>query len=208
MENEEVKLYRKRSDGVVAMQSVIRGAYTGQDQFQEALDYYYEEGYYDTYKEAQEAPDISPVEPIKSIIPNIKKEIIFDSPKNYQLIHVVQDEYKILFESPNEKEMAAFIFYCGHYSQTIVEDAKIILKSPDEKTNEGLMIDAWVDQLMPKETNRLKHKFKEDKNLIMRPLISFGVVKSNKTRYLEHARKCRATYSVLESNNIKNTFKI
>jgi hypothetical protein len=113
-----------------------------------------------------------------------------------------------LFESPNEKEMAAFIFYCGHYSQTIVEDAKIILKSPDEKTNEGLMIDAWVDQLMPKETNRLKHKFKEDKNLIMRPLISFGVVKSNKTRYLEHARKCRATYSVLESNNIKNTFKI
>lgn len=51
----QVDLYRKRSDGTVAIQSVNSGGFSSQDDFQQALDFYYAEGYYDSYQEAKES---------------------------------------------------------------------------------------------------------------------------------------------------------
>lgn len=65
MENKEIKLYRKREDGVIASQSVNRGNFRGEDEYQDALDQYYGEGYCDTYSEAKESEYKKPQAKIK-----------------------------------------------------------------------------------------------------------------------------------------------
>lgn len=54
--NKPVKLYRKNEKDEVNLKEISRGMYSDNDSFEQALDFWYGEGYYDTYKEAQEGP--------------------------------------------------------------------------------------------------------------------------------------------------------
>lgn len=50
-----LKLYKCREDGSVGLQEVARGNFSDADSYQQALDFYYEQGYCDTREEAQDA---------------------------------------------------------------------------------------------------------------------------------------------------------
>ena len=47
-----IKLYRKRSDGSISLLELNPDSYSDRDSFNEAVDFYYAEGYYQTYTEA------------------------------------------------------------------------------------------------------------------------------------------------------------
>ena len=47
-----VILYKKGSDGIVRTLEVNADSYPDRDSFNEALDFYYDSGYHDTYSEA------------------------------------------------------------------------------------------------------------------------------------------------------------
>ena len=54
------KLYRKRDDGSVGFAEISSYSYPDADSFNEAVDFLYEKGYFDTYSEAKEADYIPP----------------------------------------------------------------------------------------------------------------------------------------------------
>lgn len=56
--NKTIKLYRKNEKGEVNLKEISRGMYSDSDSFQEALDHWFGEGYYDSYQEAKEGPDL------------------------------------------------------------------------------------------------------------------------------------------------------
>lgn len=50
-----IKLYKKRSDGTIGLKELSQTMFSSEDSFQEALDFYYGEGYCDSYSEAKES---------------------------------------------------------------------------------------------------------------------------------------------------------
>lgn len=52
--NKEINLYRKNQKGDIVLKTVSRGMYKDSDSFQEALDHFSAEGFYDNYEDAKE----------------------------------------------------------------------------------------------------------------------------------------------------------
>lgn len=62
MENKNIKLYKLRDDGSIGLKEVNRGMFKDSDSFSQALDFYYENGYFDSREEAKNShlPNNSP----------------------------------------------------------------------------------------------------------------------------------------------------
>ena len=56
MENKNIKLYKLRDDGSIGLKEVNRGMFKDSDSFSQALDFYYENGYFDSREEAKISP--------------------------------------------------------------------------------------------------------------------------------------------------------
>lgn len=50
----QFNLYRQNEKGEIVVKTVSRGMYADKDSYQEALDHFSAEGFYDTYEEAKE----------------------------------------------------------------------------------------------------------------------------------------------------------
>lgn len=53
--NSSVKFYRKRDDGAVEIVELSRGMFSDQDAYMAAIDFKYEDGFYDSYTDAVES---------------------------------------------------------------------------------------------------------------------------------------------------------
>lgn len=125
----------------------------------------------------------------------------------YKLTHSGHRGTWILFETPNQKEMAAYIFYCGYYKQPVEMDSYIDLYLPDGKSIATQKMDKWVEEVMPKETDEHQKKLQKDTGLIRNKLIQKGIIKSYYVNYLEKSGHNRQFFSKKMENRqiVKST---
>lgn len=101
---------------------------------------------------------------------------------------------RVLFETPNEKEMASYIFFCGHYDQGVALDAYIDLHLPDNRKLTHKTMDKWVENLLPEETANYQEKKKADTGFIRKNLINYGIIKGHIIEYMENGIQNRPLY--------------